>query len=69
MTQPARIIMQDNRTDMGVPVSLTTANSDSSWQFITWLDQLLMAVTVKENVKRDLLLEDAKDILKSLQKG
>ena len=54
---------------MGVPVSLTTANSDSSWQFITWLDQLLMAVTVKENVKRDLLLEDAKDILKSLQKG
>ena len=54
--------MQDNRTDMGIPVFWTTANSDLPWQFKIWLAHFLMAMTVKENANRELLLEDTKNV-------
>ena len=63
MAQPAGFLAQDNRTDMGVPVFWTTANSDPPWNFRVWFDQFLMAVTVKENVKPEVMLEDPKPVL------
>ena len=54
---------QDNRTDMGIPVFWTTANSDPPWNFKIWLDQFLLAVTVKESVNPELLLEEPKEVL------
>ena len=38
----------------------TWANSDPPWNFKIWLDQFLLAVTVKENVNPEVLLEDPK---------
>ena len=63
MAQPAGFFAQDNRTDMGIPVYWTTANSDPPWNFKVWLDQFLMAVTVKENVNPEVMLEDPKPVL------
>ena len=63
MAQPARFLAQDNRTDVGVPVYWTTANSDPPWNFKVWFDQFLMAVTVKENVNPEVMLEDPKPVL------
>ena len=63
MAQPAGFLAQDNRTDMGIPVYWTTANSDPPWNFKVWFDQFLMAVTVKENVNPEVMLEDPKPVL------
>ena len=54
---------QDNRADMGIPVFWTTANSDPPWNFKIWLDQFLLAVTVKESVNPELLLEEPREVL------
>ena len=54
---------QDNRTVMGKPVFWATANLDSPWQFKVRLKQFLMALTMKENVNPEIMLEDPKDIL------
>ena len=63
MRQPAGFMSQDNRTDMGIPVFMTTAKSDPPWNFKIWLDQLLLAVTVKESVNPELLLEEPREVL------
>ena len=63
MAQSARFLSQDNRTDMGIPVFWTTANSDPPWNFKIWLDQFLLAVTVKESVNPKQLLEEPREIL------
>ena len=63
MAQPAGFAAQDNRTDMGIPVFWASANLDPPWQFKIWFEQFLMAVTVKENVNPEIILEDPKDIL------
>ena len=63
MAQPAGFMSQDNRTDMGNPVFWTTAHSDPPWNFKIWLDQFLLAVTVKENVNPELLLEEQREAL------
>ena len=57
MAQPAGFSVQDNRTDMGIPVFWASANLDP-WQFKIWLEQFLMAFTVKENVNPEIMLED-----------
>ena len=63
MAQPAGFISHDIRTDMGIPVIWTTAHSDPPWNFKIWLDQFLLAVTVKEKVNPAVLLEDPKPVL------
>ena len=63
MAQSAGFLSQDNRTDMGIPVFCTTANSDPPWNFKIWLDQFFLAVTVKESVNPELLLEEPKEVL------
>ena len=63
MAQSAGFMSQDNRTDMGIPVFWTTANSDPPWNFKILLDQFLLAVTVKESVNPELLLEEPREIL------
>ena len=63
MAQPAGFMSQDNRTDMGIPVFWTTANSDPPWNFKIWLYQFLLAVTVKESVNPELLLEEPRETL------
>ena len=63
MAQPAGVAAQDNRTDMRIPVFWASANLDPLWQFKIWFKQFLMAVTVKENVNPEIILEEPKDIL------
>ena len=63
MAQSAGFMSQDNRTDMGIPVFWTTAQSDSPWNFKIWFDQFLLAVTVKENKNPEILMKDPKPIL------
>ena len=63
MAQPAGLAAQDNRTDMGIPVFWASANLDPPWQLKIWFEQFLMAVTVKENVNPEIILEEPKDIL------
>ena len=63
MAQPAGFLSQDTRTDTGIPVFWTTANSDPPWNFKVWFNQFLMAVTVKENVNPEVILEDPKPVL------
>ena len=63
MAQPAGFAAQDNRTDMGIPVFWASANLDPPWQFKIWFEHFLMAVTVKENVNPEIILEEPKDIL------
>ena len=63
MAQPAGFAAQDNRTDMGIPVFWASAILDPPWQFKIWFEQFLMAVTVKENVNPEVILEAPKDIL------
>ena len=63
MAQPAGFMSQDNRMDVGIPVFCTTANSDPPWNFKIWLDQFLLAVTVKESVIPELLLEEPRETL------
>ena len=63
MAQPAGFFAQDTRTDIGIPVYWTTANSDPPWNFKVWFDQFLMTVTVKENVNPEVMLEDPKPVL------
>ena len=63
MAQPAGFLAQDNRTDMGITVFWTTANSDPPWSFKVWFDQFLMSVTLKENVNPEVILEDPKPVL------
>ena len=48
---------------MGIPVFWASANLDPPWQFKIWFEQFLMAVTVKENVNPEIILEEPKDIL------
>ena len=43
---------------MRIPVFWISANSDPPWNFETWSDQFLIAVTVKENVDPEVLLEE-----------
>ena len=52
MVQPARL-----------PAFWASANLEPSWQFKIWLKQFLMAITVKENVNPETMLEDPKEIL------
>ena len=54
---------QDIRTDMGIPIFWASANSDPPWNFETWFDQFLLAVTVKENVDPEELLEAPRAVL------
>ena len=63
MAQSAGFMSQDNRTDMGIPVLWTTANSDPPWNFKIWQDQFLLAVTVKDSVNPELLLEEPRETL------
>ena len=65
MAQPAGFAAQENRTHMGIPVFWASTNLDPPWQFKIWFEQFLMAVTVKENVNPEVMLEDPKDILKN----
>ena len=66
MAQPAGFSARDNRTDMVKPVLWASANLDPPWQFKIWLEQFLMAVTVKENVNPEIMLEDPGDITEEL---
>ena len=63
MAQPAGFLSQDKRTDIGITVFWTTANSDPPLNFKVWFDQFLMAVTVKENFNPEVILEDPKPVL------
>ena len=63
MAQPAGFSAQDNRIDMGIIVFWASANLDPPCQFKIWFEHFLMAVTVKEKVSPEVLLEDPKDIL------
>ena len=65
MAQPAGsgFTAQDNRTDMGIPIFWASANSDPRWNFETWFNQFLLAVTVKENVDPEVMLEEPKVVL------
>ena len=63
MAQPAGFAAQDNRTDMGIPVFWASANLDPPWQFKIWFEQFRMAVTVKQYVNPEVILEAPKDIL------
>ena len=63
MAQPAGILSQDNGNDMGTCVFWTTANADRPSIFKVWFDQFLMAVTVKENVNPEIILEDPKLVI------
>ena len=63
LSQPAGIISQDNRMDMGIPVFWTSASSDPPWKFKIRLDQFMFAVTVKKNVNIEILLEEPKEII------
>ena len=63
MAQPAGFMAQDNRTDMGIPVFWTSASSDPPWNFKIWLDQFMLAVTVKENVNPEIKLEEPKEVV------
>ena len=54
---------QDNRTDLGIPVFWAFTNSDPPWSFETWFDQFLLAVTVKENVDPEIMLQEPKPVL------
>ena len=63
MAQPAGFAAQDNWTDMGIPVFWASANLEPPWQIKIWFEQFLMAVTVKENVNPEIILEEPKDIL------
>ena len=50
MAWSAGFSIQDNRTDMGTSVFWDSANLDPAWQFTYWLEQFLMALTIKEKV-------------------
>ena len=63
MAQPAGFMAQNNRTDMGIPVFWTSASSDPPWNFKVLLDQIMLAVTVKENVNPEIKLEDPKEVV------
>ena len=65
MAQPAGsgFTAQDNRTDMGIPVFWASADSDPPWNFETWFDQFLLAVTVIENVDPEVMLEEPKVVM------
>ena len=63
MAHPAGFIAQDNRMDMGIPVFWTSASSDPPWNFKIWLDQFMLAVTVKESVNPEILLEEPKEVI------
>ena len=63
MAQPAGFSAQYNCTDMGKPVFWATAKLDPPWQLKIWFEQFLRALTVKENVNPEVILEDPKDIL------
>ena len=63
MAQPAGFLSQDIRTDMGIPVFWTRANSEPPWNLKVWLDQFFMAVTVQENVNPEIILEDPKPVI------
>ena len=65
MAQPAGsgFLALDNRLDIGIPVFWASANSDPPWNFETWFDQFLFAVTVKENVDPEVMLELPKVVL------
>ena len=63
MAQPAAFMAQDNRTAMGIPVFWTSASSDPPWNFKIWLDQFMLAVTVKENVNPEIILEEPKEVV------
>ena len=69
MAQPAVTLTENNRSDRRILVFWTTANSDPSWQFNIWLQQFSVAVTVKENVNPDLLLDIPKDVLEEASQG
>ena len=51
---------------MGIPVFWVSANSDPPWNFETWFDRFLLAVTVKENVDPEKLLEEPRAVLEEL---
>ena len=63
MAQSVGFSAQDNCTDMGKAVFWATANLDPPWQFKIWFELFLRAVTVKENVNPEVMLEDPKNIL------
>ena len=63
MAQPAGFMAQDNRTEMGIPVFWTSASSDPPSNFKIWLDQFMLAVTVKEGVNPEILLEEPKEVV------
>ena len=63
MAQPAGFMAQDNRTEMGISVFWTSASSDPPWNFKVWLDQFKLAVTVKENVNPEIILEHPKEVV------
>ena len=65
MAQPAGFgfTAQDNRTNMEISVFWASANSNPPWNFETWFDQFLLAVTVKENVDPAVMLEEPKVVL------
>ena len=63
MAQSAGLSAQDNRSDMGKPVIWASASLDPPRQLKTWLVQFLMAVTVKEKVNLEIMLEDLKEIM------
>ena len=48
---------------MGIPVFWVSSNSDPPWNFEIWFDQFLLAVTVKENVDPEVLLEEPRAVL------
>ena len=63
MAQPAGFMAQDNRTDLGIPVFWTSANSIPPWIFKTWCDQFMLVVTVKEKVNPEIFLKEPKAVI------
>ena len=63
MAQSAGFMAQDIRTDMGIPVFWTSSSSEPPWNLKICLDQFKLAVTVKENVNPEIILEDPKEVV------
>ena len=63
MAQSAGFMAQDNSTDMGIPVFWTSASSEPPWNFEILFNQFMQAVTVKENVNLEIMLEEPKKVV------
>ena len=63
MAQPAGFSAQEKSTNMGIPVFWASANLHPPWHFKIWLEHFPIAVTFKENVNSEIMLEELEEIL------